>query len=177
MRRHPPKERPLPSNHARSRIVDTSSGRAIAARGQPRCTSPGTRMQPGGTSVDFARHEKTGERGTIGTGSAIAQQGKEPTLSRCELFGVDLNSVLLGGRTEVTIPLFLCACQGRVWHEYRRRKYSSWDRRRAGGTGYYLIWSDPSTAANLWGCFCCCCCFFRLSGTGPAAVGAGLSDD
>jgi hypothetical protein len=40
-----------------------------------------------------------------------------------------------------------------------------------------LIWSDPSTAANLWGRFCCCFCFFRLSRTGPAAVGAGLSDD
>jgi hypothetical protein len=40
-----------------------------------------------------------------------------------------------------------------------------------------LIWSDPSTPARLWGCFCCCRCIGRLSRTGPAAVGAGLSDD
>jgi hypothetical protein len=35
----------------------------------------------------------------------------------------------------------------------------------------YLIWSDRSMAANRFGGFCCC------SRTGPAAVGADVSDD
>jgi hypothetical protein len=40
-----------------------------------------------------------------------------------------------------------------------------------------LIWSDVSTSAHRWGCFCRClrfCCFSR---TGRAAAGAGFGDD
>jgi hypothetical protein len=36
-----------------------------------------------------------------------------------------------------------------------------------------LIWSDPVNFCTSAGCFCIC----HLSSTGPAAVGAGLSDD
>jgi hypothetical protein len=40
----------------------------------------------------------------------------------------------------------------------------------------YLIWSDPSTSARRWCCFCCCLCFC-CSRIGPAAAGAGFVDD
>ena len=39
---------------------------------------------------------------------------------------------------------------------------------------FSLIWSDLSTAAHLWGCFCCCRCLFLLSRTGQAAVGGRI---
>ena len=40
-----------------------------------------------------------------------------------------------------------------------------------------LIWSDLSTSANMWGCFCRCRCFGCFPRAGPAAVEAVLSDD
>ena len=40
-----------------------------------------------------------------------------------------------------------------------------------------LIWSDPVKPAHRWGCFCRCCSFCLFSRAGPAAVGAGVSDD
>ncbi len=40
-----------------------------------------------------------------------------------------------------------------------------------------LIWSELSTSARSWCRFCRCGCFCCFSRTGPAAAGAGLSDD
>ena len=46
-----------------------------------------------------------------------------------------------------------------------------------GIPGFSLIWSDLSTSAHRWVCFCRCRCLCRPSRTERAAVGAGLSDD
>ena len=72
--------------------------------------------------------------------------------------------------TEYGILAFL------VYGSFAEQQPFRWRLRQAiwciGIVGLYsLIWSDRVNTANPWGCFCC------FSKTGPAAVGADVSDD